>query len=279
MKQGKEIMEPSQLRAIAKELRADIIRMLVEAGSGHPGGSLSCIDMLVALFFHQMRHRPAEPNWVDRDRLILSKGHCVPALYAVLARAGYLSPEELLSLRKLNGRLQGHPDRSRLPAIEASTGSLGQGLSIALGMALAGKTSHKDYRVYCVISDGECQSGQVWEASMAAPKFKLDNLCVLLDYNKVQLSGEIKDIMNVEPLIDKWRAFNWNTIEIDGHDFQAIIQALNAAERVKEKPTLILCHTTKGKGVSFMEGKWEWHGKAPTREEGERAIQEILAGA
>ncbi len=277
MKQDKEIMEATQLRAIARELRADIIRMLVEAGSGHPGGSLSCIDMLVALFFHQMRHRPEEPNWTDRDRFVLSKGHCVPALYAVLAKAGYFSREELLSLRKLNSRLQGHPDRHRLPGIEASTGSLGQGLSIALGMALAGKTSRKGYRVYCVISDGECQSGQVWEASMAAPKFKLDNLCVLLDYNKIQLSGEIKDIMNVEPLRDKWRAFNWNTVEINGHDFEAILQALSEAERMKEKPTLILCHTTKGKGVSFMEGKWEWHGKAPTREEGEKAIREILA--
>ncbi len=270
-------MEPPQLRAIAKDIRVDIIRMLVEAGSGHPGGSLSCTDMLVALFFHKMRHRPVDPNWIDRDRFVLSKGHCVPALYATLARAGYFSREELLSLRKLNGRLQGHPDRNRLPGIEASTGSLGQGLSIAQGMALAGKISRKPYRVYCVISDGECQSGQVWEAAMAAPKFKLDNLCALLDYNKVQLSGEIKDIMNVEPLLDKWRAFNWNAIEIDGHDFQAIIRALDDAEKVSEKPTLILCHTTKGKGVSFMEGKWEWHGKAPNREEGERAVQELLA--
>ena len=270
-------MEIEKLIAIAKELRVDIIRMLVEAGSGHPGGSLSCIDILVTLFFHKMRHRPAEPNWVDRDRFVLSKGHCVPALYAVLAKAGYLSREELLSLRKLNSRLQGHPDRHRLPGIEASTGSLGQGLSVALGMALAGKSSKKDYRVYCMISDGESQAGQVWEAAMAAPKFKLDNLCVLLDYNKIQLSGAVKDIMNLEPLINKWCAFNWNTLEIDGHNFQEIIRSLDEAESVKEKPTLILCHTTKGKGVSFMEGKWEWHGKAPNREEGERAIQEILA--
>ncbi|MFQ5683396.1 MAG: transketolase [Candidatus Binatia bacterium] len=266
-----------QLQNTAKKLRADIIRMLVEAGSGHPGGSLSCIDLLVALFFHKMRHKPEDPNWADRDRFVLSKGHCVPALYAVLARAGYISKEELLTLRKLNSRLQGHPDRNRFPGVEASTGSLGQGLSVALGMALAGKTSKQDYRVYCMISDGECQAGQVWEAAMAAPKFKLDNLCVLLDYNKIQLSGAVKDIMNVEPLLDKWHAFNWNTIEIDGHDFTAILQALDAAERAKEKPTLILCQTTKGKGVSFMEGKWEWHGKAPNREEGERAIQEILA--
>lgn len=266
----------AQLNAIAKELRVDIIRMLVEAGSGHPGGSLSCIDVLSTLFFHKLRHKPEDPHWEDRDRFILSKGHCVPALYAVLAKAGYFPPEELLTLRKLDSRLQGHPDRHRFPYLEASTGSLGQGLSLALGMALAGKVGKRDYRVYCMISDGECQSGQVWEASMAAPKFKLDNLCVLVDYNKIQLSGAIKDIMDVEPLLDKWRSFNWNTIEIDGHDFKAIIQALDQSERVKEKPTLILCQTTKGKGVSFMEEKWEWHGKAPNREEGEKAIQEIL---
>lgn len=270
-------MEIAELKAIAKELRVDTIRMLVEAGSGHPGGSLSCMDILVTLFFHKMRHRPRDPNWADRDRFVLSKGHCVPALYAALAKSGYFSREELLSLRKLNSRLQGHPDRNRMPGIEASTGSLGQGLSVALGMALTGKVSKKDYRVYCMISDGECQAGQVWEAAMAAPKFKLDNLCVLLDYNKIQLSGAVKDIMDLEPLLNKWRAFNWNTLEIDGHDFQAIIQSLDQAESVKEKPTLVLCHTTKGKGVSFMEGKWEWHGKAPNREEGDRAIQEILA--
>ncbi|MFQ5918040.1 MAG: transketolase [Candidatus Binatia bacterium] len=270
-------MDARELKTIAKELRVDIIRMLVEAGSGHPGGSLSCIDMLTTLFFYKMRHRPEDPNWADRDRCILSKGHCVPALYAVLAKAGYFPREELLSLRKLNSRLQGHPDRHRFPILEASTGSLGQGLSIAVGMALAGKVGKKSYRVYCVISDGECQSGQIWEASMAAPKFKLDNLCVLLDYNKIQLSGAVKDIMNLEPLLDKWRAFNWNIIEIDGHDFKTIMQALNQSERVKDRPTLILSQTTKGKGVSFMEGKWEWHGKAPNREEGERAIQEILS--
>jgi transketolase len=270
-------MEISQLKSIARELRVDIIRMLVEAGSGHPGGSLSCIDALVTLFFHKLRHRPQEPHWPDRDRFVLSKGHCVPALYAVLAKAGYFSREELLSLRTLNSRLQGHPDRYRLPYLEASTGSLGQGLSVAMGMALAGKSGHKSHRVYCLISDGECQAGQIWEAAMAAPKFRLDNLCVLLDYNKIQLSGAIRDIMDIEPLLDKWRAFNWHTAEIDGHDFAAIIGALEEAEKSEGRPTLVLCQTVKGKGVSFMEGKWEWHGKAPNREEGERAIGEILA--
>lgn len=272
-----EKMEVSDLKAIAKELRVDIIRMLVEAGSGHPGGSLSCIDILVTLFFQKMRHRPHQPDWPDRDRFVLSKGHCVPALYTVLAKAGYFAREELATLRKLNSRLQGHPDRHRLPYLEASTGSLGQGLSMALGMALAGKTAKKDYRVYCMISDGECQTGQVWEASMAAPKFHLDNLCVLLDYNKIQLSGAVKEIMDLEPLLDKWRAFNWHTAEIDGHDFLSIARALDEAEKTKGRPTLILCQTIKGKGVSFMEGKWEWHGKAPNREEGEKAVQEILA--
>jgi len=270
-------MEVEKLKAIATELRVDIIRMLTEAGSGHPGGSLSCIDIIVTLFFHKMRHKTDDPAWSDRDRFVLSKGHCVPALYAALAKAGYFPREELLTLRKLNSRLQGHPDRNRLPYLEASTGSLGQGLSIALGMALAGKTMKVGYRVYCMISDGECQAGQVWEAAMAAPKYKLDNLCVLLDYNKIQLSGSVDDIMSLEPLLEKWRAFNWNTMEIDGHDFNAIIRSLDQAEKVKGKPTLILCHTTKGKGVSFMEGKWEWHGKAPNREEGERAVREILA--
>jgi len=270
-------MDSKELKAIAKDLRVDIIRMLVEAGSGHPGGSLSCIDLLTTLFFHKMRHRPQEPFWEDRDRLVLSKGHCVPALYAVLARAGYFPRKELLTLRKLNSRLQGHPDHHRFPVLEASTGSLGQGLSLALGMALASKVSRKDNRIYCVISDGECQAGQIWEASLAAPKFALDNLCVLLDYNKIQLSGAIKDIMDLEPLLDKWRTFNWNAMEIDGHDFTAIVSALDEAERVKGRPTLILCHTIKGKGVSFMEGKWEWHGKAPNQEEGRRAIDEIQA--
>lgn len=270
-------MTIEELKETAKELRVDVIRMLVEAGSGHPGGSLSCTDILTTLYFHKMRHRPEDPLWPDRDRFVLSKGHCVPVLYAALARAGYLAREELLSLRKLNSRLQGHPDRVRCPLLEASTGSLGQGLSLAIGMALASKIDQRPSRVYCVISDGECQAGQIWEAAMAAPKFHLDNLCVLLDYNHIQLSGEISGIMNIEPLVAKWRAFNWHTLEIDGHDFGALIEALDEAEARREQPTIIVCQTTKGKGVSFMEGKWEWHGKAPSAAEGETAIREILA--
>lgn len=267
-----------ELQETAREIRTDIIRMLVEAGSGHPGGSLSCADMVTALYFGKMRHRPHEPDWPDRDRFVLSKGHCVPAVYAALANCGYFRREELLSLRKIDSRLQGHPDHYRCSYVEASTGSLGQGLSIAAGMALAGKARRCNYRVYCVISDGECQAGQIWEAAMCAPRFKLDNLCVLLDYNHIQLSGRVDDIMSLEPLVEKWKAFNWNTIEIDGHSMTAIVEALEAAEKVRGKPTIIVCQTTKGKGVSFMENKWEWHGKAPTREEGERAIAEIRSG-
>jgi len=270
-------MGDARLPAIARACRVQIIRMLTHAGSGHPGGSLSCIDILATLYFRKMRHQPDDPFWEDRDRFVLSKGHCVPAVYAVLAKAGYFPREEFMSLRKLNSRIQGHPDRYRLPYLEASTGSLGQGLSVAVGMALAGKVSRKDYRTYCMISDGECQAGQIWEAAMAAPKFNLDNLCVLLDYNKIQLSGRVANIMDIEPLRDKWKAFHWHTIEIDGHNLEAIMAALNEAENVKEKPTFILCHTIKGKGVSFMEDKWEWHGKSPSREEAEKAIQELLA--
>ena len=268
-----------ELEAIAKEIRVDVIRMLVEAGSGHPGGSLSCTDIVTALYFHQMRHRPEQPDWPDRDRFVLSKGHCVPAVYAALAHAGYFPKEETLSLRKLNSRMQGHPDRHRFPYVEASTGSLGQGLSVAVGMALAGKTGGKDYRTYCVISDGECQAGQIWEAAMSAPRFGLDNLCVLMDYNHIQLSGGTDEIMSLEPVLDKWRAFNWNTLEIDGHSFPAILDALQAAEQHRDGPTMIVCQTVKGKGVSFMENRWEWHGKAPSREEGERAVEELVNGS
>ena len=270
-------MDIPRLKAIARELRVDVIRMLAEAGSGHPGGSLSAADIVTVLFFHTMRHRPAEPDWPDRDRFVLSKGHCVPILYAALARAGYFPREELLTLRKLNSRLQGHPDRHRFPYVEAATGSLGQGLSLALGMALALRLDRRPSRVYCMISDGETESGQVWEAALAAPKFKADNLTAILDYNKVQLSGRVKDIMDLDPLPEKWRAFRWHVLEIDGHDFTAIGKALEEAEATTGRPTVIVAHTVKGKGVSFMEGKWEWHGKAPSREEAEQAVRELLA--
>ncbi len=274
-------IDHEKLSGIARECRIQIIRMLTHAGSGHPGGSLSAIDLLTTLYFSRMRHDPERPEWPDRDRLILSKGHCVPALYAVLAKAGYFPEILLLTLRKLDSPLQGHPDRVRLPGIEAATGSLGQGLSIATGMALAAKLDRKDSRVYCILGDGEIQEGQVWEAAMAAPRlgqpeFPLDNLCVILDHNKIQLDDFVKKIMDLDPVVDKWKAFGWPVIEIDGHDFGQIEKALDQAEAIKGRPAFIVAHTVKGKGVSFMENDPEWHGKAPKRDEGIRAIREIL---
>lgn len=269
--------EIHELKKIARDLRVDIINMLLEAGSGHPGGSLSAIDMLTCLYFHQMRHNPNDPNWPQRDRLILSKGHGVPAVYACLAKAGYFPKEELMTLRKIDSRLQGHPDRVKLPGIEASTGSLGQGLSIAIGLALASKLDGDAFRVYCMLGDGESQAGQIWEGLMSAPKFKLDTLTTILDYNKGQIDGPTNEIMNLEPIKDKVKAFNWNMIEIDGHNFEQILGALDEAQKTKGKPTFILAHTIKGKGVSFMEGQIGWHGKAPNREQAELAVKEILA--
>jgi transketolase len=266
-----------QLKKIARELRVDIINMLLEAGSGHPGGSLSAIDMLTCLYFNEMRHNPKDSNWPQRDRLILSKGHGVPAVYACLAKAGYFPKEELMTLRKIDSRLQGHPDRVKLPGIEASTGSLGQGLSIAIGLALASKLDGDAFRVYCMLGDGESQAGQIWEGLMSAPKFKLDTLVAILDYNKGQIDGPTNEIMNLEPIKDKVTAFNWHLIEIDGHNFEQILSALDVARKTKGQPTFILAHTIKGKGVSFMEGQIGWHGKAPNREQAEEALKEILA--
>lgn len=263
------------LKIIATKIRIDIIRMLNSAGSGHLGGSLSCVEILVALFWEKIKRTPENALDPNRDRFILSKGHGVPALYAVLAHRGVIPREELFTLRKINSRLQGHPSRIDLPYVEASTGSLGQGLSIAQGIALAGKIDRKNYRVYCLLGDGEMQEGQVWEAIMSAPKFKLDNLCAIVDYNKGQIDGYVKDVMSIEPLVDKLEAFNWNVIEIDGHDFEQILSALDEAELVKGKPTFIVAHTIKGKDVSFMEDNHEWHGRAPNDEETKLALQEL----
>jgi transketolase len=265
-----------ELEAVTLACRVDIIRMLAEAGSGHPGGSLSAIDVIVALFFQKMRHDPARPDDPSRDRFVLSKGHGVSALYATLAHAGYFPKEDLLSYRKLGSPLQGHPDRLRFGLMEGSTGSLGQGLSIAQGLAMASKLDGDRFRVYCMIGDGESQAGQIWEAAMSAPKFGLDTLCVICDYNKVQLDGPVWDIMDLEPLADKWRAFNWHVIEIDGHRFEEILPALDEAESAKGRPTMIISHTLKGKGVSFMEGTSAWHGIAPNHEQAEEAIAELL---
>ncbi|MEE9522449.1 MAG: transketolase [candidate division NC10 bacterium] len=269
------------LKKITQEIRVDIIRMLTEAGSGHPGGSLSATEIVTGLFFHKMRHRPDDPFWADRDRFILSKGHCCPVLYAALAKTGYFPKEELLTLRKLGSRLQGHPypgrPGERLPGVETATGSLGQGLSIAIGMALAGRLAKKTYRVYALLGDGECQAGQVWEAAMLAPKAGLDHLCVIVDRNKIQNDDFVENTLSLEPFRAKWEAFGWHVIEVNGHDISRVLEALEKAEAVKGKPTVIIADTIKGKGVSFMENNPDWHGKAPNREEGERAIQEILA--
>ncbi len=265
------------LQRAANEMRIDIIRMLHAAGSGHPGGSLSLIDLLTVLMFKYVRRTKENADDPDRNRLVLSKGHGVPALYAVLARAGVIDHDELLTLRRVDSRLQGHPHNGSVPAVEASTGSLGQGLSIAQGMAMSARLDNKDYRVYCVIGDGESQEGQIWEAMLSAAKFKLDNLIVIMDYNKGQIDGPTNEIMNLEPLADKIASFNWAVQEIDGHDFEAIDTALTNAQELDSRPHFIIAHTVKGKGVSFMEDPTEWHGKAPNDEQAEAALKELEA--
>ncbi len=274
-------MADARLESIARQCRVQIVRMLTHAGSGHPGGSLSVIDMLVAIVFGRLRHDPRRPEWADRDRIVLSKGHAVPALYAVMAKAGYFPEERLITLRKLGSPLQGHPDRTALPGLEAATGSLGQGLSIALGLALGLRLTASPARVYCILGDGEIQEGQVWEAAMAAPKLgqpghPLDNLTVIVDYNKIQLDDFVAKILDLEPVVDKWKAFGWPVIEIDGHDFEQLAKALDQAEATRGTPSLIVAHTVKGKGVSFMENNPEWHGKSPKPAEAVAAIREIL---
>lgn len=254
--------------------------MILEAGNGHPGGSLSLADLLATFYFKMLKHDPKNPSWKERDRFILSKGHGVPALYAAMAMTGYFPEAELMSLRKLGSRLQGHPDRARLPGIEASTGSLGQGLSIAQGAALAMRLDKIDSMVYCVMGDGEIQEGQVWEAALSVPMHKLDHLCAIVDWNKGQIDGQVKDVMNVEPIGAKFEAFGWNVLEIDGHDIGAITAAIEKAKANAKaktgKPTMIVADTLKGKGVKFMEeGKNAWHGNAPSKEQAEKAIAEI----
>jgi len=257
----------------ANQLRASILKMIHAGKSGHPGGSLSCLDILMSLFGDIMNFRPQEPEWADRDRCILSKGHGVPALYAVLAECGYFPKDWLMSLRQLGSPLQGHPDRFRIPAVEAATGSLGQGLSIAQGIAMAGKLDKKDYRVFCIVGDGEIQEGQIWEAAMSAPKFKLDNLTVIVDYNHGQIDGRSDDVMSLEPLRQKWEAFNWAVTEVDGHNRVELKNVLS--KKAPGKPSLVIANTIKGKGVSFMEGVIDWHGVAPTDEQLAKALKEL----
>jgi len=263
-----------ELEGKAKQIRRLIIQMLAKAGSGHPGGSLSAADLVTVLFFSILRHNPKDPQSPDRDRFHMSKGHCCPLWYAVLAESGYFSKDTLLTLRQLGSILQGHPDR-RTPGVEVASGSLGQGLSVALGMSLAAKIDQKDYRVYVLLGDGEIQEGNIWEAAMACAHYKCDSVCAMLDYNGFQIDGKTKDIMNLEPVVAKWQAFGWHTIEIDGHNIEEILSAYKEAKTVKGKPTIIIAHTIKGKGVSFMENVLDFHGRAPTKEEAEKALKEL----
>lgn len=272
----RENLTAEEVRVKALEMRRMIIEMLTEAGSGHPGGSLSATDIVASLFFHEMNVDAGEPKMADRDRFVLCKGHAAPALYSALALKGFFPKEDVFTLRKLGSHLQGHPDMKKLPGVDVSTGSLGQGLSMASGMALAGKLDKVPYRVYAVLGDGELEEGQVWEGAMFAAHYKLDNLCAFVDNNGLQIDGNIDDVMSPNPIADKWRAFGWNVIEIDGHDIQEIFMALDKAKTVKGQPTMIVAHTVKGKGVSFMENQAGWHGAAPKPEEKERALAELV---
>ncbi|MDD5131722.1 MAG: transketolase [bacterium] len=269
------MLDIAQLEEQAKKIRQDIIKMLGAAGSGHPGGSLSSTDLMTALFFNILRQKPKEPRWPGRDRFILSKGHCAPVLYACLAELGYFPIEQLLTLRKLGSCLQGHPSCQDVAGVEVSTGSLGMGLSVATGMALGAKFDQSDVRVYCLVGDGELQEGQIWEAAMSAGHYRLDNLCCIVDNNDLQIDGRIKEVMNVYPIADKFKAFGWQAMEIEGHDFKQILAAYDRASKTKEKPTVIIARTIKGKGISFMEDQEEWHGKAPNKELTAKALKEL----
>lgn len=272
-----KIRDIAQLEEIARQVRIDVVTMLHEAGSGHTGGSLSATDLLVALFFGKIRLDPRAPLWPLRDRFVLSKGHAAPAYYAILARLGFFDRHELLSLRKFGSCLQGHPDSRCTPGVEVSTGSLGQGLSVANGMALAARLDGLPIRIYALLGDGEVQEGQIWEAAMSASHFTLDNVTALLDNNRLQIDGAVADIMSIEPLADKWRAFGWHTVAIDGHDMAEILAALDEAEQVKGQPSMIIAKTVKGKGVSIFENQVKYHGVAPTAEEKAIALRELGA--
>jgi transketolase len=263
------------LEAHADQLRRDILAMLTDAASGHPGGSLSSAEIVAALFFHKMRFDPKNPAWTARDRFVLSKGHAAPVLYAALARSGYFPPEDLSRLRKLGSHLQGHPDQTLTPGVEVSTGSLGNGFSFAQGVALAGKLDGADYHVYALVGDGEMDEGQIWEAALFAAHHKLDNLTAFVDVNQIQNDSYVKDILVTEPIVDKWRAFGWKVLDIPGHEMAAVVDALDTATATKGQPTAIVCRTVKGKGVSFMENNPEYHGKAPSREQLTAALAEL----
>jgi transketolase len=265
----------AHLTKVANTLRQDIIKMLTESASGHPGGSLSAVEILTSLYFSEMNINPENPKWEDRDRFVLSKGHAAPLLYAVLAERGFFDKKHLMTLRKIGSMLQGHPNMNETPGVDMSTGSLGQGLSAANGMAIAGKLNKKNYRVYVLLGDGELEEGQVWEAAMSAAHYKLDNLTAFVDHNGLQIDGPITKVMNPEPIGDKFKAFGWNVIEINGHNFNEIFNAIDEAKKTCGKPTMIVAKTIKGKGVSFMENQAGWHGTAPNKEQEEIALKEL----
>ena len=273
-RKGNSVYDIEELVGLAKEVRRDIIQTIYTAGSGHPGGSLSELEILISLYFRVMRHDPANPLWPDRDRLILSKGHASPGLYAVLSRAGYLPREELATFRKLNSRLQGHA-HPMTPGVEMNSGSLGMGLSFALGCALAARLDKKDYFVYAVLGDGECDEGEVWEAAMAASHHRATNLIAFVDRNRIQNDRFTDQVMSLEPLAQKWRAFGWRVFETDGHDFPSLLETIDRAHRRRTRPTVIIAHTIKGKGVSFMENNPGFHGRAPNKDEFEQAMAEL----
>ena len=268
-------IEIKNLEDISKNIRKNIVEMVYSASSGHPGGSLSITDILTVLYFHEMNVNINNPKDEDRDRLVLSKGHCSPALYAVLAEKGYFPKEDLKTFRKIDSYLQGHPDMKKIPGVDMSSGSLGQGLSVSNGMALAGKLDKKDYRVYCVMGDGEIEEGEVWEAAMTSSHYKLDNLCVIVDNNNLQIDGKINEVMSPYPIDKKFESFGFNVININGHDFNEITTALETSKKIKEKPTVIIAKTIKGKGISYMENEASWHGKAPNEEQYNIAIEEL----
>ncbi|WP_288480687.1 transketolase [Clostridium thermobutyricum] len=270
MKQNKQ-----ELMETAKIIRKDIVEMLTESASGHPGGSLSAADIVTVLYFNEMNIDPKNPKMENRDRFVLSKGHAAPVLYSALARRGFFDPAELMTLRKINSNLQGHPNMNDVPGVDMSTGSLGQGVSTAVGMALGAKINGQKNRVYALLGDGELEEGQVWEAAMAGAQYKLDNLTIFIDFNGLQIDGNIEDVMNPSPIDKKFEAFGWNVLVIDGHNYDEILEAIEKAKACKGKPTAIICKTVKGKGVSFMENQAGWHGAAPNKEQCEQAIAEI----
>ena len=268
-------MNIDEIQEKAKEIRKDIITEVYCAKSGHPGGSLSIADIMAVLYFDELKINEKDPKWEDRDRLVLSKGHCSPALYAALAERGFFKKEELKTFRKLGSKLQGHPDLNKVPGVDMTSGSLGQGLSVANGIAIAGKMDNKDYRVYVIVGDGEIEEGQIWEAAMTSSKYKLDNLCLIIDNNNLQIDGTIEEVKSSYPIDKKFESFGFNVLQIDGNNIEEILRAFYIAKNTKHKPTCIIAKTVKGKGISFMENKAEWHGKAPSEEEYNQAMEEL----